>query len=170
MPWNIDVSLFVLPFMIVAKIMHDDKIFTNFIIKQKGKYFTLLLLSNITFGGINYYLAGKRVDLYYSDVNYILLTYLAALCGILWILILSHHAYIRIINYIGKNSLLIFAWHLVIKNCLERLYDILNIFQSPLPLYIVLIRDIISLALILLILIPLNEFILHSRLKFILGK
>ena len=170
LPWNMDVSLFVLPFMVVAIIMHDNKILTNIIVKHKDKYFVLFLLSNIAFGGINYYLTGERFDLYYSSVNYILLAYIAAFCGIIWILILSNYAFIRIINYIGNNSLLIFAWHLVIKNCLERLYDIFNIFQPPLPLFVVLIRDVTSLVLILLILIPLNELILHSKLKFILGK
>jgi len=170
LPWNIDASLFVLPFMLVAKRMHDKKILSDIIIKQKVKYFTIFLFGNVLLGGLNYFIAGKRVDLFFKDVDNIMLTYLAAFCGIIWIVLLSQYRFIHLVNYIGKNSLLIFAWHLVVYNWLAQLYDFFGIFQVPMPLYMIIIRDALSLVLILSVLISLNEFILHSRLKFILGK
>ena len=128
------------------------------------------LIGNVAIGGVNYHLTGRKIDLFFADVDIIPLTYLSAFLGIFFLIIVSHVKTYRIICYIGRNSLLIFAWHLIVYNWLGRLYDYLGIFQTPLPLYMIIVRDFMSLFLILLILIPINEMILHSRFKFVLGR
>ena len=170
LPWNVDIALFLLPFMMIAKEMHDSNNVNCYFERKKQFLIWGFILGNLLIGGFNYYLTGRKVDLYYEDVNIVLLTYLAAICGIFVIIILSQMKTIRLISYIGNNSLLIFAWHLIVYNWLGRLYDYLGIFQTPLPLYMIIVRDFVSLFLILLILIPINEMILHSRFKFVLGR
>jgi fucose 4-O-acetylase-like acetyltransferase len=169
-PWNVDIALFVLPFMMIAKEMHDSKYMNCYFERKKQLLICFFIFGNLFLGGINYYLTGRKVDLYYEDVDIVILTYLAAICGIFLILYLSQMKTIKLIYYIGNNSLLIFAWHLIVYDWLGRLYDYLSIFQTPLPLYMIIVRDFMSLFLILLILIPINEMILHSRFKFVLGR
>lgn len=169
LPWNIDITLFILPYMLVGNYLSTNKGLHDSIISRKWALF-LFLIVNVAVGGINYHLTGRKMDLYFANVDIIPLTYISSLCGILFLLIVSHLKTYRIVCYIGRNSLLIFAWHLIVYNWLGRLYDYLGIFQAPLPLYMIIVRDFISLILILLILIPINEMILHSRLKFVLGR
>lgn len=169
MLWNIDISLFVMPFMLIAKKLNENRELVTDVLHRK-MFFGGCLFGNIMFGGLNYYMMGRKTDLYFEDVDVVVITYLSALCGILWVLIVSHFKTIHSIAYIGRNSLLIFAWHLVVYNWLGRLYDFLGIFQTPLPLLMIFVRDMVSLVLILAVLIPINEMILHSRLKFILGR
>lgn len=170
LPWNFDIALFVLPFMAIAKEMHDSKSINILFERKKQMIFFVFFIGNLFMGGINYYLNGKKVDLYYENVDIVLLTYFAAISGIIAIIIVSQIRTIRFICYLGENSLLIFAWHLIVYDWLGRLYDYLGIFQTPLPLYMIIIRDFVSLIMILLILIPINEMILHSRFKFVLGR
>lgn len=169
LPWNLDVSFFIMPFMLVANYIQKSKL--NDIVISNNNYILLLFfIGNIIFGGWNYYLAGKKMDLYFNEVSVVLLTYLSAFLGILFLINISCFKTNRIISYIGRNSLLIFAWHLMIYNWLGRLYDYLGVFQPPLPLYLILTRDAVSLIMILLVLIPINELILRSKFKFVLGR
>lgn len=169
MPWNIDITFFILPFILIGNYLHANKGLYELIISRRWVMF-LFLIGNVAIGGVNYHLTGRKIDLFFADVDIIPLTYLSAFLGIFFLIIVSHVKTYRIICYIGRNSLLIFAWHLIVYNWLGRLYDYLGIFQTPLPLYMIIVRDFMSLFLILLILIPINEMILHSRFKFVLGR
>ena len=168
--WNFDISLFVMPFMLIGLQLHDNKILMKVYSRRRVLAMILFLLSNIVLGALNYHISGRKTDLFYNDVDIVPVSYLTALCGIMFIILLSRLWTIRWIQYLGRNSLLIFAWHLIAYNWIGRLYDCLNIFHTPLSLSMIFVRDLVSLALILVILIPINEVILHSRMKFILGR
>lgn len=169
LPWNIDITFFILPFILIGNYLHTNIGLRDIILSRRWAVF-LFLIGNVAIGGLNYLLTGRKMDLFFADVDIIPLTYLSAFLGIFFMLIVSQVKTYRIICYIGRNSLLIFAWHLIVYNWLGRLYDYLGIFQTPLPLYMIIVRDSMSLILILLILIPINEMILHSRFKFVLGR
>lgn len=170
LPWNFDVTLFILPFMLLAYAINSS-LKLKYLVKNRPLLFLVVfLVGNTLLGGVNYYLIGKKVDLYYGDVDYLLLSCPAALCGIFFIIMLSRLNILSIFRYLGRNSLLIFAWHLIVYKWLGILYDRLGLFQTPLSTGMVLVRDLISLILILIVLMPINEVISNSKIKFVLGK
>lgn len=168
--WNLDISLFVMPFMLIGLQLHDVGILKGGCSRVIISSLSVFLFGNIVLGALNYQMTGRKTDLYYNDVDIVPISYLAAFCGIMFIILLSRLWLIRWVQYLGRNSLLFFAWHLIVYNWIGRLYDCLNLFHSPLSLSMVFVRDLVSLVLILVILVPVNEIILHSRLKFILGR
>lgn len=168
LPWNIDVALVVLPFfyggyrlkeMLFSLGNRQNRDFDNIVI--------------VTFSGIlvwflntwNIALTGEKVDLFYSNLNNELLTFLAATIGVAMIVLFSMSHVNCIIKYIGENSLLFFVWHqTIILQVLCRIYWKIGI-------YIELnIIKCLSIILTLVIITILNEVIRHSRLKFILGR
>lgn len=169
-PWNLDISLFIMPFMVIANYIHHANKVKAYVNRKPLLFLFVFLLGSIMIGWENYHIAGKKVDLFYESVDILILTLVAALCGISFIIMLSRIKIISILNYLGQNSLLIFAWHQFVYKWLAQVYDSLELFQSPMSYYMIFVRDFISLVVILLVLIPINELILKSRLKFVLGK
>ena len=170
LPWNLDITMFIMPFMALANYIHQANKFKAYVNRKSLLFLFVFLLGNIIIGWENYHLVGKKVDLFYESVDILILTLVAALCGISFIIMLSRRKTIGILNYLGRNSLLIFAWHLIVYNWLGLVYDTLGLFQTSASFNMICVRDFISLVVILLVLIPVNELILKSRLKFILGR
>lgn len=170
LPWNLDITLYVLPLLLLANIINNTSKLKSIVKNNPLFFLVIIVIGNSLLGGINYYLVGKKVDLYYGDVDIILLSFPAALCGIIFVILFSWIKYWKPLRYLGRNSLLIFAWHLIVYNWLGRFYDWLGLFQMPLSIGLILIRDSISFILILSILIPINEVIIRSKLKFIIGR
>lgn len=54
---------------------------------------------------------GEKVDIFYSNLNMELITFLSASIGITMIVPLSMSYINRFIMYVGENSLLYFVWH-----------------------------------------------------------
>ena len=170
LPWNFDITLFVLPLLLLASVVNSLCKWKCIVKNRPLLFLAIFFVGNTLLGGINYYFIGKKVDLYYGDVDTILFSCPAALCGIFFIIILSWIKNLKFLTYLGRNSLLIFAWHLIVYKWLGCLYDWIGLFQTPLSIGVVIVRDFISLILILAFLVPINEAILHSKLKFVLCK
>lgn len=170
LPWNLDITFFVMPFMVLANYIHHSNKVKAYVKRKSLLFLFAFLVGSIIIGWENYHITGRKVDLFYESVDILPLTLFAALCGISFIIMLSRRKTIGVLNYLGRNSLLIFAWHLIVYNWLGLVYDMLGLFQSPVSFYMICVRDFISLVVILLVLIPVNELILKSRLKFILGR
>ena len=168
--WNLDLALYVMPFMVFANYIHHSYKLKAYVNRKSLFFLIAFLLGSIVVGWENYHITGNKVDLFYEAVDILPLTLFAALCGIFFIIMLSRRKTIGVLNYLGRNSLLIFAWHLIVYNWLGMVYDMLGFFKSPASFYMICVRDFISLIVILLVLIPINELILKSRLKFILGR
>ncbi len=169
LPWNLDVSLFVMPFMVLANYFHNSKKVKAYVNRKSLLFLLASLLSSIIVGWENYHITGKKVDLFFESVGILPLTFVAASCGIFFIILFSRRKTIGLFKYLGQNSLLIFAWHLIVYSWLGQMYNGLGLFHS-LSFYLLCVRDLVSLIVILLVLIPINEIILKSRLKFILGR
>lgn len=170
LPWNLDITLFVMPFMVLANYIHHANKVKDSVNRKLRLFLYTFLMGSIVIGWENYHITGKKVDLFYESIDILILTLVAALCGIFFIIMLSRRKTIGILNYLGRNSLLIFAWHLIVYNWLGLVYDTLGLFQTSASFNMICVRDFISLVVILLVLIPVNELILKSRLKFILGR
>ena len=170
LPWNLDITLFVMPFVVLANYIHQSNRYKTYVNSKSLLFLVIFLLVSITVGWENYHITGKKVDLFFESVDILIFTLVAALCGIFFVVLLSRKKTICILRYLGRNSLLIFAWHLIVYNWLGVLYESLGFFQSPLSFYTLCIRDMVSLVVILVVLIPINEVVLNSRLKFILGR
>lgn len=168
--WNTDISMFVIPYMLIAN--YAKKFDLLNVIVRTNKYLCLFLffVLNNVIGGINYFMSGEMIDLFNNTLGYFPLAYLEAVFGILVIYNISTIRKSNVIQYIGRNSLVIFALHLMVYDFIRFLYSQLGIFQSSLSTSLMLIRDLTSLLLILVFLYLLNELILHSRLKFLIGR
>lgn len=168
--WNADISIFVILFMLIAKYVKKYNLL-NFVTKT-NKYLFLLsfFFLNIGIGGINYIMSGEMIDLFNNTLGFLPLAYLEIVFGIFVVIIISTLKKAILIQYIGRNSLVFFALHLLVYDFVRFLYSQLGFFQSSLSTSLLLIRDLFSLSLILVFLYPLNELILHSRLRFLIGR
>lgn len=156
--------------MILANHIHHANQLKAYVNRKSLLFLLVFLAGNVIIGWENYHITGENVDLFYERVDIPIYTFIAALCGIFFIILLSRRKTISILRYIGRNSLLLFAWHMIVYNWLGVLYDSLGLFQSPLSFGTLCIRGLVSLIVILLVLILVNEIILKSRLRFILGR
>ena len=121
------------------------------------------------FNSWNIATTGERVDIYYSNLNMELVTFLTASIGIAMIVLLSMVHINRIIMYIGENSLLYFVWHqTIILPLLCRIYwrfgfkNISDIETNMLKCF--------SVVLTIIIITILNMVIKRSKFKFVLGQ
>lgn len=172
LPWNIDAAMVVLPFFYGGYRLKEVLISLGNI--QKRHFYIIVI---VTFFGIlvwllntwNMALTGEKVDLFYSNLNIELLTFLAATIGVAMIVLFSMSHINCIIKYIGENSILFFVWHqTIILQVLCRIYWKIGIMQSN---YIEInIIKCFSVILTLVIITILNEVIIHSGLKYILGR
>ena len=168
MYWNIDICAMAMPFF-----------FCGYMYKQQGHVFddcfmrhlritalTFLIL-NVSFA----YLVGGGIDMFGGSYGLFPLTYITALCGIFFSVQLSKIVSFPFIRYIGKNSIIYFAWHqTIVYPIVWKMLSIMNFpFTNSAPILIVL-EKCLELILILSITTTINEVIIRSRFKFIIGK
>lgn len=173
LPWNLDAALVVLPFFgagYIAK-THLD----SFAIIQSHKYkaiiaiiLTFLFTVIITYGNLR--LSGNKIDIFCSFFGIEWLSIIAAFTGIITCILISMLHTIDLISYIGRNSLLYFAWHQsIVMPSLSYIYwktgiNNWHIYQDT------TLFKWITIVLTILIISIMNEIISRSKLKVILGK
>ena len=171
--WNSDIALVVLPFFYTGYRFHN--IMSNHSIQKIAfkKIITIVFL----LGYIIYFLnswnirvAGDKVDLFYSNIDVIGITYLVAYTGITMMILVSMGYENNLIKYIGENSLLYFAWHqTIIFPFLSRLCWKIGVIQYDMY-HSTYLFPCLSILLTIIIITILNEIIIRSNFKFILGK
>lgn len=171
LPWNIDAALVVLPFFYIGYrlkgfLLHlSNSNLRIGIVAIPVLGFLVWLLNSWNMG-----ITGKRVDIFYSNLNVELLAYLAAAIGILMTVLFSMSHINKIIRYIGENSLLYFAWHqTIILPVLNNVYWKIGVMKLPVYTETSLIKWL-SVLLTLLVITLLNEAVVRTKLKFVLGK
>lgn len=97
---------------------------------------------------------------------------LSAFAGIISVIIFCHWFSINIVKYIGKNSLIYFAWHQTIFIPIVRILFLYvgincNEFDSY---FSMLVERILELVVMIIILTSLNIVINKSKLRFMIGK
>ena len=173
LPWNIDASFVVLPFFYVGFLL-KGKIKEEAFKGQKKliTYLGVLLLVIIIYilNEKNISLSGTKVDIFYSNFNIEWLSYVIAFLGIIMVTILSLCINNSFLMYIGRNSMIFFAWHQsIVFPFLSLIYWKTGI--SQLAIY----HDTtffkwFSILMAIVILSLLNEVVINSRIKFILGQ
>ena len=173
LPWNIDAALVVLPFFYMGHKLRDVCVsFQSLIICKKRYIIVLVFVLGLLvwfFNSRNIALTGEKVDIFYSNLNMELITFLSASIGITMIVLLSMSYINRFIMYVGENSLLYFVWHqTILLPLLCRIYWGLGFMQlSDIETNII---KCVSVVLTIVIITILNMVIKRSKLKFVLGQ
>ena len=74
-------------------------------------WFLLCIIIALVVGSFNNFHIGDRVDIYYNQYGIAPIMYLAAAFGTLGISCLCHKIHSRGLAYLGRNSMIIYAWH-----------------------------------------------------------
>ena len=114
LPWNIDACFMAIPFFFAGYVLKENsnKI-DNLLSQTKNKILLFLAfgLINVVFGYLNIRTTGKGLEMFYSEYANPIFTYISAFAGIFAVIIFSRFFTIKPIRYIGKNSLIYYAWH-----------------------------------------------------------
>lgn len=122
LPWNIDVCLMAYPFYLVGYLYKNNKECVDKYLDDRKTsvcLFMILLLINIICGYFAYKISGSMLDMWASSYSFAPLTFISAFAGIACVIIVSKRDTIKLIQYIGQNSLLYLAWHQVIMTPLS---------------------------------------------------
>ena len=113
LPWNMDVSFTAMPFFAGGFICKNNKDKIDDLLSKKNDWLFIILfaLINLVLTYINIKLSGSTLEMYFNVYGQPIITYLAAFAGIFVVVLISKKFENRIIKYIGRNSLIYFAWH-----------------------------------------------------------
>jgi fucose 4-O-acetylase-like acetyltransferase len=164
LPWNLDVA-FVAQFFfhLGHRFMHMDKLREFFVGSMPTFRLVVIclvcLISNVVSAKACLVISGHSLNMSIGMYGNELLTMIAAIAGILLVVTLASVLRSRFIIYLGRNTMILFAWHyrIVIKAC-GLIYAHFGLFQIP-GVGTSMLRALTSFIAILVILIPVNEMI-----------
>jgi acyltransferase len=161
LPWSIDVAFTAVVFSGIGYILKDK---CKALTKRSHMVFLLVfLMLNISFVLLN-----GRVDMNHNKYNNILLFYGGAFSGIFfWVSVSIVSGDSRILQYIGTNSLTIFALHLPALIVIVKLLLVIGISYSLQATNILFL--FIHAFLAILILVPAN-YIFNKYTPFLIGR
>ena len=108
--WNIDLSIMALFFYIIGYAFKRKQIFENYIIKHK--VVCIIITGAWVLGTfVNGHLFNTVLDMYNNKYGVFVISYIVAILGIIIVCCVSRYIKVDFIGYIGKNSLIYFAWH-----------------------------------------------------------
>ncbi|MDD6038023.1 MAG: acyltransferase [bacterium] len=173
--WNIDTCFTAMPFFFAGYWCkkHYEKI-KQFLERNMKSFvlFVIMLAVAIVAGEMTRKISGKGLEMWECQYGCIPLTYLAAFAGIACVICVSHWFCPKAIRYIGRNSMLYYAWHQTIMIPLVwLLLDTVGIRLSIIaPYYQVVGYELLTMIIIVLILTIVNECIVRTKLRFIVGR
>ncbi len=140
LPFSFEIALTGLAFFGAGYLIKTNKqVFTIFA-RQKPLLAITSLLFTIFIATINYHTSGLKIDLRVNHLDNFFLFYLGAFGGIIsWITVSRLLAKNTILEYIGRHSMVLFAWHNVLitdlKNGITTILDhnFLNTIQLLMP-------------------------------------
>lgn len=173
LPWNIDACF---PTSLFFYIGYQAKNkFGNADNEGKRPFyvFIMALLLNIIGFAIIISMSDEVLDISASRYPCAPLSYCVAICGIICISIISNKmTQLSLLKYIGKNSMLYYAWHQQIF--IPLIYGVFYLVGIRQNTYssgaLQLIVDIVITGGIVILMTITNQIIVHSRFKFIIGK
>lgn len=175
LPWDVDAALMALPFFFAGRIIKLKKNDIDGCLENRKKSILLFLicgLLNIGLAYLNLKLGFSNLEMYRSSYGCFPLVYSAAIFGSLALIIFSRWFTVLPIQYLGKSSLLYFAWHQTIFKllCGKFLSTIGWNMTNPTSVYTIIVYKFVYIALILIALTMCNMIIFNTKLKFMLGK
>lgn len=173
LPWNLDVALVAQFFFYMGyrfKCSRQVKTFVDEM--QTNTYIFCVAIAffvNVAAGFLCIRLSGESLDMSIGMYGNEVLTILSALAGILLIVLISKKVNNRFLTYLGQNTMILFAWHsrIVIVLC-GYIYQSLGLFQSQ-GVFEQVLYSMVTLAIILIVLIPITEVIRRSKFHFWFG-
>lgn len=110
--WNIDISIMAMPFYTLGMIFKEKQLLK---VLSKKRIITILIFVFWIIGTIiNGRIFGTVLDMYNNVYGNIIITYSVSVLGIVSICYLCNYFSNRFIVFIGRNSLIFFAWHVSI--------------------------------------------------------
>jgi len=169
--WNVDISLVSLPFFCLGHDMRSKRIFQAIFSKQKCN---ILITASFAFNLIGFIIIHKmqfpKIDLFWGHFSPEYATYITAFSGIIAMCLIADKWHFRILTYIGKNSLVFFAWQQAIGiNCANMLLDTFHLLEQANNVYY-LFKNAVIVIISIVILTILNEIVIRTRLKSLIGK
>ncbi|MDY3250490.1 MAG: acyltransferase [Candidatus Choladocola sp.] len=173
LPWNIDVCLTGLSFFFCGYVLkiYYPKLKEKMSIKISVLCLCVCVLVNIAFGYWGRQISGAGMEMFKSKYGFPPFSFLSAFAGIFCVVLISHYFTNRLIKYIGRNSLLYYAWHQTIMIPVVRsVFQIVGIpFENFPNDYAMLCERVIELIFVVFALTICNIIISNSKLKFMLG-
>jgi acyltransferase len=140
LPFNLEIALTGLTFFGAGYLLRINKHVFQIFSKQKPLLATTAMVFTILIATLHFQTTGAKVDLRVNQLGNFFLFYLGAFGGIIgWITISRIIAKNFVLEYIGRHSMIIFAWHNVIatdlQNTVNSLFtrDLLNNLKYLLP-------------------------------------
>jgi fucose 4-O-acetylase-like acetyltransferase len=164
LPWNLDVA-FVAQFFfhLGYRFMKMDKVRDWFVgglpVRRLVCILLVCLFINIVAAKSCIIFSGHSLDMSIGMYGNELMTMISAIAGILFIVTLAAVTHSRFVTYLGCNTMILFAWHsrIVIVAC-DMVYAYLGLFQQS-GRATDFIRGVVTLIVILIVLVPVNEAI-----------
>ena len=167
LPWNLDAAFVASIFFYVGLLIR--RYYRGLQPLLCGKYsifvFLTSLIVNITTYLLNLRLSGEAFEMNTSSYGIAPLTITAAIFGSICVIIIAHYVKPKGLQYIGKNSLLYYAWHQQIFIPLIR--GVLLLCVGRLSGVVI---DLLITMLIVIAITILNRYIEQSRFRFIIGR
>ncbi|HVA96021.1 MAG TPA: acyltransferase family protein [Candidatus Acidoferrales bacterium] len=136
LPFGFEIALNSLPFLGAGYLFMTHKRFLGNFIKYKLPIAAASLILTSCIATVDYQLSGHQVDLRINRIDIVPLFYLGAFGGIsTWMAVSQLIAKSVFLEYIGKHSLVIFAWHNILLVDLREIVgslltqDVLNSIQ-----------------------------------------
>ena len=171
LPWNIDVSIVALPFFCLGHDIREAAWFKTFLSTCSTYPFICIFLVLSIIGTIVMRLIPfPYVDLCASQFSFEPLAYIVAMIGITATCLISNKWYSKSLEYIGKNSLVYFVWQqdialMTISLVMKKFHFMENV--TGITLFA---KNILFVILALIILTFLNEVIIRTKLRKLIGK
>lgn len=164
LPWNLDIALIAQFFFHLGyRLMHSNRLLGFFIspdsrIKRFGIVIICLVI-NLVAAKACILFSGQSLDMSIGMYGNEVFTFIAAIAGILMVFSVAPILHSRFVSYLGRNTMILFSWHsrIIIVFC-GLVYAHFNIFQSH-DNGTDLMRALLTLIIILVVLIPVNELI-----------
>lgn len=172
LPWNIDVVLTASIFFFAGYWLKCNKEKIHKLINRRnsGLFFLILASCNVIFGYLGTKISGRGMEMFGSSYGFPLFAFISAFAGIFCVIIFSNWFYIKSIEYIGRNSMVYYAWHQTI--IIPIVYEMIKVLKIPVisNRYMLWGEWLVETIIIVLILTFCNAFISNTKLKFMVGK
>lgn len=178
LPWNIDIALTAQFFICMGYFFTNCHILDKFkrYITEKASYIKRFMLSalflaiNVITGFASFKLSGVTLNMSIGSYGIEPLSIISALSGILFIISISSMIKCRFLSYLGRNTMLVFAWHSrIMIIAFNYLYAAIGIFQGD-GFAMKCVYAIVTTIGILAVLMPLDYLIQKSPLRFMVGR
>lgn len=173
LPWNLDIALVAQFFYHVGRVFRESK-FLSYITKYQNYRKPIILLIiffvvNILSGVLGIKISHESLDMSVGLYGNEILTFISAFSGIFFVIIISKLFPLNGLQYLGKNTMVIFALHsrVIIVLC-EYIYEAIGILQGN-SLIERLLYVAITFIAILVVLIPITELIKKSKIHILFG-